>query len=50
MNPALPILLLQATEPRMDAPSWIFLGLAWIVVAGLAIWCFRRVLRSPPSP
>jgi hypothetical protein len=50
VNPAVIAVLRQAVEePRMDAGSWLFLALAWVAVAGLAAWCFRRVLRGPPS-
>jgi hypothetical protein len=50
MSPiALAVLRQAAEEPRMDASSWIFLALAWVAVAGLTAWCFRRVLRGPRS-
>jgi hypothetical protein len=29
--------------------GWLFMGLAWTVVGGLAAYCFRRLLRHDPS-
>ena len=49
MNLAALATLLQTSEPRMDTLSWLFLGVTWVAVAGLTVWCFRRVLRGPPS-
>jgi hypothetical protein len=48
MSRAVLALLTQAAEPRMDSGSWLFLALSWLAVAGLAVWCFRRVLGGPP--
>lgn len=30
----------------MTPAGWIFLGLAWTFVIGLAVWCLARVLRD----
>ena len=31
-------------DPEMTGASWIFMGLAWLFVICLAVWCFWRVL------
>ncbi len=37
------------TPPVMSNSGWIFMGLAWLFVIGLAIWCFKRVLGGNPN-
>lgn len=52
---ALPVLLTavaaapQTLDPKMTTGGWIFLGLGWLFVGGLALWCFRRVLGGNDS-
>jgi len=39
------LLLVEAqAEPEMTNSSWLFMGLAWLFVIALAVWCFWRVL------
>lgn len=44
--------LLQETTnplgtPSMTTAGWAFMGLAWLFVIGLVVWCFWRVLGGP---
>ena len=41
--------ILAQAEPVMTLPAWVFMGLAWIFVFGLAIFCFKRVLGGPKA-
>lgn len=34
----------QSSDPKMTGAAWIFMGLAWLFVILLAVWCFKRVL------
>ncbi len=36
-------------EPQMNTAGWVFLGLGWVCVTGLALWCFKRVMGSGPT-
>lgn len=31
-------------SPVMSTGGWVLLGLAWMLVTGLALWCFARVI------
>jgi len=37
-------LFVEDDLPEMTGASWLFMGLAWLFVICLAVWCFWRVL------
>jgi len=38
-------LALQAMrQPQMGTGGWAFMGLAWLGVLGLTVWCFSKVI------
>lgn len=39
----------ELPEPEMVTSGWIFMGCGWVFVAGLAFWCFKRVLGGGPD-
>ena len=38
----------QTGDQRMTTAGWIFMLAAWLLVTGLALNCFRRVLGGGP--
>lgn len=40
-------MILAQTDPVMTTNAWVFMGLAWAFVIGLAVFSFKRVLGGP---
>lgn len=41
------LLLVQGSplrDPVMDGAGWTFMGLAWLFVISLVVWCFVKVI------
>lgn len=33
----------------MTTEGWIFFAAGWSVIGALTVWCFYRILRTPPK-